>query len=197
MPDTHETTAPMTTASSAWTFETLAEADRRTLEPVVQDGTAPDPEQLNGWSYCGWNHEWVGKISGEKFKKGFRKKDGENFGYNEIIRQDKQGYRGEWNVKLKHGRPIQVGYFRVSLIDGEKSKRLNEPYRQLGYFDYNVPLNGLRTFFFRVIRDFVVLPNPGDHSLMLGKAYLRLGPLNVFYCYFVLGHRHEIEHEPW
>jgi hypothetical protein len=41
----------------------------------------------------------------------------------------------------------------------------------------------------RSIRDYVGLPNTGDHSLLLGKAYLRLAPwLNIFASYFVLGH---------
>lgn len=69
--------------------------------------------------YCGWNHKLVGRLSGEKFKKGFRRSDGKAFGYNEICRQDRQGYRGEWEVKLKKGRPIQVGYFRVGTIAEE------------------------------------------------------------------------------
>lgn len=197
MPDTKERAAGSTTESAPWTFETLAAADRATLERVLRGGTAPDLEQLNGWIYCGWNHERIGRLSGEKFKKGFRKRDGKNFGYNEIVRQDNKGYRGEWEVKLKDGRPIQLGYFRVALVRDEKPRPLNKPYRHLGYFDYNVSLNGLRNFFFRIIRDFVVLPNPGDHSLMLCKAYLRFGPFNIFYCYFLLGHRQQIEHEPW
>lgn len=182
-----------------WTFETLAEADRRTLEKVLLTGTAPDLEQLNGYIYCGWNHEWVGRLSGEKFKKGFRKKDGRNLGYNEIVRQDRQGFRGDWDVKMRDGRPIQVGYFRVSLVKDEPPQRLYRPYTHLGHFNYDVERNRWLNFPFRVIRDFVVLPNPGDHSLMLCKAYFQLGFswLNLFYCYFLLGHRQEIEHEPW
>lgn len=182
-----------------WTFETLAQADRGRLEELLRVGTAPDPEQLNGWIYCGWNHEWVGKLSGEKFKKGFRKRDGRNLGYNEIVRQDNQGYRGEWEVKLKDGRPRQVGYFRVSLVSDEEPEKLNEPYRHLGHLNYDVSINTGLNLPFRVIRDFVVLPNAGDHTLMLCKAYFQLGfPwLNVFYCYFLLGHRQQIEFEPW
>ena len=190
------TTTPQATR---WTFDTLAEADRPTLENVLRTGTAPDPEQLNGYIYCGWNHEWVGRLSGEKFKKGFAKRDGANFGYNEIVRQDRQGHRGEWNVKLRNGRPIQVGYFRVSLVEEEPPERLNRPYRHLGHFNYNVGMNTGLNLPFRVIRDFVVLPNPDDHGLMLCKAYFQLGFrwLNLFYCYFLLGHRQEIEFQPW
>ena len=81
----------------------------------------------------------------------------------------------------------------------EPPEKLYRPYRHAGHFNYNVPLNKWRNLPFRVIRDFVVLPNPGDHGLMLCKAYLQFGFkwANVFYCYFLLGHREEIEFEPW
>jgi hypothetical protein len=180
-----------------WTFESLAEADRKQLEEVLLAGQPPNFDELEGFIYCGWNHEWVGRLSGEKFKKGFRRKGDRTLGYNEVCRQDRQGYRGEWEVKLKDGRPIQVGYFRVSNVRDEKPQRLYQPYLHAGHFNYHVDLNTWRNVPFRVIRDFVVLPNPGDHDLMLCKAYFQLGPLHLFYCYFLLGHRRPIEHEPW
>jgi hypothetical protein len=185
---------------SPWTFETLAATDRKKLEEVVLGGTAPDFDQLERYIYCGWNHEWVGRLSGEKFKKGFRRRDGRALGYNEVCRQDRQGYRGKWQVKLKNGRPKhRLGYFRVAHIRDEPPQRLYSRYPHAGCFDYNVDLNTWHNLPFRVIRDIVVLPNPGDHSLLLARAYFQLGfPwLNVFYCYFLLGHRQEIEHEPW
>ena len=40
-----------------WTYETLAQADRATLENILRTGTPPDIEQLNGYIYCGCNHE--------------------------------------------------------------------------------------------------------------------------------------------
>jgi hypothetical protein len=186
---------------SDWTYETLAAANRKKLEEVLLNSPPPDFDQLEGYIYCGWNHEWVGRLSGEKFKKGFRRREGKPFGYNEIVRQDRQGYRGEWEVKLEQGRPVQVGYFRVGLIKDEPPQRLYEPYRHAGHFNYDVDLNTRRrfplNFPFRVIRDMVVLPNPGDHSLMLCKAYFQLAFLHLFYCYFLLGHRKPIEFEPW
>ena len=180
-----------------WTFETLAEADRGTLEEVVRSGDPPDYDQLEGYVYCGWNHEWVGRLSGEKFKKGFRRRDERTLGYNEICRQDDNGFNGEWDVKLKNGRPIQVGYFRVGRIEDEPRQKLYAPYGSAGHFNYNVDLNTWRNLPFRVIRDMVVLPNPGDHDLMLAKAYFQVSFLHLFYCYFLLGHRQPIEHEPW
>lgn len=182
-----------------WTFDGLAAADRRQLEGVVRGGTPPDFAQLEGWVYRGWKREWLGRLSGEKFRKGFRGKDGRALGYNEICRQDGHGHRGKWEVKLKDGRPIQIGYFRVGQVRDELPQPLYEPYMNASAFNYDVALNTWRNLPLRVIRDIVVLPNPGDPGLMLCKAYFQLGFrwLNIFYCYFLLGHRQPIEHEPW
>jgi len=51
---------------------------------------------------------------------------------------------------------------------------------------WNVPL--------RSIRDYIGLPNAGDHSLLLGKAYLQVTPrLALFASYFVLGHPQTVD----
>lgn len=186
-------------AAKPWTFATLAAASRRELEQVLLTGTPPDYDQLEGHTYCGWNHEWTSIVTGRKFKKGFRRRDGQALGYNELIHQDGEGPRGEWRVKLRDGRPRQLGYFRCSRVADEPPGPLYRPYEHAWQFDYNLALNSGIHLPFRVIRDLVVLPNPGDHGLMLGKAYLRLGFrwLNIFYCYFLLGHRQAIEHKPW
>lgn len=185
--------------TGTWTFDTLAEADRPTLERVLRAGPAPDLEQLEGYIYCGWNHEWVSVISGRKFKKGFRRKDGRGFGFNEMVHQDGPGHGGEWRVKTDDGRPVQLGYFNVRPVSAEAPIRLYKPYRDLASFNYSVPENTGKNLIFRPIRDVVALPNPGDHELLLCKAYFQLGFtwLNVFYCYFLLGHREPIPHEPW
>jgi hypothetical protein len=183
-----------------WTFETLAEADRANLEEVVRAGTATEYDQLEGYNYRGWNHERVSRLTGEKFKKEFRRKGERKVGYNEVCHQDGKGYRGEWRAKLKNGRPVRIGHYRVGLANDEPRRPPYRDYTNAALFDYNVDLNNtLRNIPLRVIRDIVVLPNPGDHELMLGKAYLQLGFrwINVFYTYFVLGHRERIEHEPW
>lgn len=185
-------------ADKIWTYETLAQADAATYESILKNGTPPDLEQLYGYIYCGWNHEWIGHVSGKKFKKAFYKKDGQNIGFNEIVIQDYKTYLGDWKVMLINNRPIQLGYFRTALVKDEPPQPLYEPYKHLGHFNYNLSLNTGPNLIFRFIRDFVVLPNPGDHSLMLCKAYLQFArSLNVFYCYFLLGHRQEIKYLPW
>lgn len=188
-----------TTAHDVWTYESLAATDRTTLENLLRTGTPPDPDELEGYIYCGWNHEWLPqRLSGEKFKKAFRKKDGKPFGYNEIVRQDHKGPGGEWEVKLRDGRPRQVGFFRVGYVADEPPTKLNRRYPHTGFLNYAVALNTGLNRPFRVIRDFSVLANPGDPGLVLCKAYFQLlhPRLNLFYCYFLLGKRQPIEFEP-
>ena len=185
--------------ASPWTYDTLAQADNETLEQVLLDCGPPDPEQLNGYIYCGWNHEWAaGVVSGQKFKKAFWPKDGKNLGYNEIVIQDHKKHQGDWEVQMVHGRPNQLGYFRVSMTKDEPPEKLYEPYLHTAHFNYDLPLNDGVNAFFRLVRDFVVLPNADDHTLMLCKAYLHFGPTtDLFYCYFLLGHRKPIEYFAW
>lgn len=188
--------------AGSWTFDSLAPVDRPILEAVMLSSPAPDFTETEGYIYCGWNHEWVSVLSGRKFKKGFRRRDDHDgwFGYNHVVVQDDKGYEGEWELRLgDDGRPKPLGFFRVGQTGDEPPQRLYKPYLHTGHFNYNVPVNTWLNFPFRVIRDFVVLPNPGDHELMLCKAYFQLGFrwLNLFYCYFLLGHRETIEFEPW
>lgn len=182
-----------------WTYETLAQADRPTLENILRTGKPPDIDQLNGYIYCGWNHEAFGRLlSGTKFKKGFWKKDGADSGYNETVNYDGQKYLGQWEVGLHKVRPNQLGYFKVGYVRDTPTTKLNAPYRNLVTFDYSVPYHKWYLQFFMLIRDFVVLPNEDDHSLMLCKAYLRFSEnFHIFYCYFLLGHRQEIRYLPW
>lgn len=188
------------TAQQVWTYDTLAHADRKTLERVLTTSAPPDPDDLEGFIYCGWNHEWLPqRLSGEKFKKGFRRKDGRPFGYNEMCRQDHKGPGGVWEVvKNDDGTNRQLGFFRVGLVKDEPPTRLNRKYAHAGHLNYDVAKNTGLNLPFRVIRDFSVLPNPGDPELILCKAYFQLltPKLNLFYCYFLLGKREPIVHEP-
>jgi hypothetical protein len=178
-----------------WTFETLAAVDRDKLEEVLRAGTAPQFDQLQGYTYRGWNHEPISRLSGEKFMKVFYRRDGQAFGHNLRVHQDREGYGGEWRLKLKDGRPIEIGYYRVALTKDESTKGPYGRYPHTGLLNYNLGLNTGLHLALRVIRDFVVTPNPDDHELVLGKAYLQFGfpSLTCFYSYFVLGHREPTE----
>jgi hypothetical protein len=175
---------------SGWTFESLAAAGRDRLEQVLRAGTAPDYGRLEGHLYRGLNLGFRGRLVGEKFKKGFERQAARPLGYNELCNQDRKGPGGVWDPKP--GR-AHVGYFRVGPLSEEPRRRPFDRYPRAGLFDYGVELNSGWNLWFRLIRDVVVLPNPDDDDLVLGKAYLDVGVGRLFFCYFVLGHRVPIQ----
>ena len=59
------------------------------------------------------------------------------------------------------------------------------------HLDYAVGRNTGANLPLRVIQDYAVLPNPGDHDLMLGKANFKAGPVRFFVCFFQLELRRE------
>jgi len=177
-----------------WTYETLTNANRATLEQVLQGGPPPDPEVMVGHAYEGWNDGLLAYLSGKKFKKVFIHQNGRVLGYNEKIRQTGGAPSGKWEVVTKNGDPVLQGYFDILLAsEGESLKQLIKRYPDKILFNYDTPINsGAEGIVYRMIRDFAALPNPGDHSLILGKAYLRILGINIFWSYFVLGNRQQI-----
>jgi hypothetical protein len=175
---------------TAWTFESLAAAGRDRLEQTLRTSAAPDYGGLEGHLYRGFNLGFVGRLAGPKFKKGFARRGARPLGYNELCLQDRKGPRGVWEAKPGRG---HVGYFHVAGPAGEPRRSPYGRYPGAGLFDYGLDLNSGLQLPFRLIRDVVVLPNEGDHDLVLGKAYLDVGLGRIFCCYFVLGHRERLE----
>ena len=139
----------------SWTWDTLTRADGRTLSEVMRSGGTPDPGRIVGGTFNGLNRGLLPKLTGERFKKVFHTEDGAPFGHNLVDRG---------------GRPVELGWFRVQVTG------------RTMLFDYNVTGNRGLYLPLRGLRDAVVLPNPGDHDLLLGRA--RLFGLRV--AYFVL-----------
>jgi hypothetical protein len=103
---------------------------------------------------------------------------------------------GEWRVRMNHGKPALQGFYRVTFVKDEPPQKFSTRYRHLAYFNYNIDLNPRWNVAMRSIRDYVGLPNAGDHSLLLGKAYLQLAPrLTLFASYFILGHPQTLDGE--
>ena len=138
-----------------WTWDTLTRADGGTFKEVMRSGGTPDPERILAGTFNGLNRGLLPKLTGERFKKVFHTQDGEPFGH---------------NVVERGGGPAELGWFKV-LMTGRTM-----------LFDYNVRGNRGVYLPLRGLRDDVVLPNPGDHDLLLGRA--RLFGLRV--AYFVL-----------
>jgi hypothetical protein len=138
-----------------WTWESLTTADKATLRHVFETGATPDIESLLGGTYDGLNRGAITRLTGQRFKKLFYLREGEPFGH---------------NIQEKRGRPVELGWYRVWL-DGRTVR-----------IDYDVKQNRGLHVTLRALQDRIVLPNPGDHRLVLGEArYLRLRV-----AYFVL-----------
>ena len=182
---------------SNWTFDTLARADHKTLEEVLLVAQAPDPAQLTGRVYNGYNHHWLGQLFGiSKFRKAFYQDEHALYGFNQVVLQDRQHDRGAWRVRMTDGKPAVQGFYRVTFVKDELPQKYSAPYEHLVYFNYNSDLNPRWNVAMRSIRDYVGLPNAGDHSLLLGKAYLQVAPwLTIFASYFVLGHPQTLDGE--
>jgi len=137
------------------TWDELTEADHRVLEEAMRTGATPDIDQLLGHTYRGLNSGLVPRITGRKFKKVFHEHEGRPFGHNVVDRR---------------GKPVEIGWFSL------------RPEGRLVRFAYHVRQNSGLNFPLRGIQDLVVLPNPDDHTLVLGKAYF----LRLRVAYFVL-----------
>ena len=134
---------------------------------------------LDGRTYRGWNRGPVMRVLTEKFVKTFRREPSGDWGHNLVVRQDKQAPGGWWDLKLRDGHPIVQGHYRVL------------PEEHALHLDYDVARNTGSNLPLRVIQDYVVLPNPGDHDLMLGRANFKAGPVRFFVCFFQLEVRQE------
>ena len=138
-----------------WTWESLTTADKGTLKRVFEEGATPDIEELLDGTYEGLNIGLLTRLTGRRFKKLFYLRDGEPFGH---------------NIQEKRGRPVELGWYRV------------RPDGRVVRIDYDVEQNRGFYVVLRALQDRIVLPNPGDHELVLGEARY----LGLRVAYFVL-----------
>jgi len=163
-------------------YRLLAGRSRAELERILVRGDTPSVDSVTGNEYGGWNHPpHMGLLGIRKFIKGFfRTGDDRHFGYNTPARQD--GLDHAWSARPDEDHPKRFGFYRVAPVDAEGRHyrylhALVRGYGQGGNTAYDVS---------RIIRDFLVRVEPGSDELLLGKAYLALGPARVFSNFFLL-----------
>jgi hypothetical protein len=146
-------------------FRGLVVASSAELEGCMRRGGTPDLDRLVGREFRGANTAaWMRAARMQQFVKGFeRGPDGSLAGYNRRVAQD--GLEGEW---ASPGR--RFGFFTVGLVD--PAARDNH-YLQALLLDYGA---GGNPWFdpSRPIRDYLVQV---DDGLLLGRAFLAVGPL--------------------
>jgi hypothetical protein len=163
-------------------YRALAGRSRSELDRVLVRGETPSVDALTGWEYGGWNHPpHMGLLGIRKFIKGFfRTGDHLAFGYNTPARQD--GLDHGWSARPSRDHPKRFGFYRVTPVDPEARDNRYLHALLLDYSRGGNPASDVS----RVIRDFLVRVEPGSDELLLGKAYLALGPARLFSNFFLL-----------
>src|SRR5215217_3340770 len=156
-------------------YRDLARRSRSELERVLVRGDTPSADALTGCEYGGWNRPpHLGFLGIRKFIKGFfRTEDDRHFGYNTPARQD--GLDHGWSASPSAEEPKRFAYYRVTPVDTEGR---DNRYLHALLLDYSRGGNATLDVS-RVIRDFLVRVEPGSDELLLGKAYLALGPARL------------------
>lgn len=167
------------------TFKRLVNSSKAELDAIFDRGIMPDIEDLEGWEFRGCNTPKLMRLLGiRKFKKGFYR-DAEThphelFGYNIPVEQN-----GTFDPHLSlpnESEPKRFGYY---LVTPDRRPGPDDKHHHALMLDYgrgpNPPLEPAK-----VLRDFLVQPDPDNNDLFLGNAYIALGPARIFSNYFVL-----------
>jgi hypothetical protein len=163
-------------------FRALAGSSELRLEGVLRASRAPSLESLAGFEWRGWNQPWFTRVLGfQKFMKGFFRSGARVEGYNIPVRQN--GLDGPWLPLPGPEAPRRFGFFTVTPVD--PASRDNR-YPAALLLNYGASLRNPRYAVERLLRDYLVQPDPEDPDVLLGKAYLALGPLRVLGGFFVL-----------
>lgn len=166
------------------TFDALARASWRELEALLRRGATPDPRALAGSRWRGCNVGVRMRLLGlRKFVKGFtvdpEAASGATVeGYNVRVRQN--GLAAAWVPAPDPHRARPFGFFLV--LPPAAGAR----YPNALLLDYGASPRNPRRSPTRAIRDHLVQPDPENGDLMLGKAYLAIGPRRVPSNFFVI-----------
>ena len=164
-------------------YISLALASNDELEAYMKRGVAPDVRQLVGWRFRGYNTlDFTTVLGFRKFKKGFfSEKEPEHAaspicGYNVDVEQN--GLGEPWIEKDKP----PYGFFKVYRVDPAQKDNFYPNALLLDYGRGKNPPYDPSQF----LRDYLIQPDPDNPDLLLGKAYVAVGPLRLFVSYFVL-----------
>jgi len=184
------------------TFESLARSDLASLERVLAEGVAPSFSSIIGYEFRGWNvltpiAKPVMQVLGfQRFAKGFYA-DGVGDvdqrdridGYNVKIRPGK--LTDPWTAKPTDENPTRHSFFHVWAPNkGPHGGR--HPHAL--FLNYDLDENGL--FDGRGLRDYMVQPDRDNPDLVIGKAYMKLGPLTIVGGFFIAERLRRADFQP-
>jgi hypothetical protein len=163
-------------------FLELARSSHDQLEKILRTSKAPALESLVGFEWRGCNTSWRLKVMGlQKFIKGFFQQGARVEGYNIPVQQN--GLEAPWLDLPTPESQKRFAFYRVTQVDQESIDNL---YPEALLLDYGASHRNPSYGIERLIRDYLVQPNPDNPDLLLGKAYLALGTLRLPSNFFAI-----------
>jgi hypothetical protein len=177
-----QTKSKQAQANPSERYKQLTTLSNAELEILMRTGARPAEESLAGHQFRGFNTPAFASLLGiQKFVKGFLKEGPGVEGYNIAVRRNEREV--PWITKPSAESPKRFGYYDVYPVRKEERDNFYPNALLLNYG------TSKRNHFYqveRLLRDYLVLPDAGNPDLILGKAYLALGPLRVPVSFFVL-----------
>lgn len=167
-------------SSLRYTFDEICRLPAHVHEELFLRGSAPRLSELSGWEFRGMNGGRLPPLLGiRRFIKGFRasERDDTLDGYNLWAKQTRTP-SAPWQERD----PRPHGFYKVMPASASAS---DHRYPHALLLDYGLGDNPW-THPGRFLRDYLVQIYPDDPKLLIGKAYVALGPLRIFGSHFVL-----------
>jgi hypothetical protein len=168
--------------AASTTYERLAGQSQAALEALLVGGETPSLPGIAGYEYRGYNLAPATRLLGiRKFIKAFfDTPGGAIYGCNTPAAQN--GLHAPWIARPSEAAPRRYAFFSVTPVDPEAR---DNAYLHALLLDYGRGGNPVYDPS-RLLRDYMVRILPGSDDLLLGKAYLALGPARVTASFFLL-----------
>ena len=179
------TAAPL--ATSHRRFEELVLCSDAELDRICKASKAPSLESLVGYEWRGYNTpRWTGVMGIQKFIKGFFGTGESVEGYNLRVKQN--GLGGPWLQLPSAENPSAFGFFTVKNVEPQQRDNhyLNSALLNYGESRRNRLYRVWDDLPMKALRDYVVQPDPSNPDLLIGKAFIALGPMRRYSNYFVI-----------
>jgi hypothetical protein len=167
---------------SASQYVRLARSDNRTLDSIFATAAAPAFETLVDFQWRGYNTDPNLRVLGlRKFIKAFFRGRNGDEGFNVKVEQNRLSE--PWLARLRNGRLDAFAFYLVGPQD-DRTHLDRNPSALL--IDYAATPRNPKWHVERMIRDYLVQPDPDNPDLMLGRAFLGVGRARLPSSYFVL-----------
>jgi len=167
-------------------YEDLIRLSDAELDEICQAAKGPTPEQLSGYEWRGYNTpKWTGRLGIQKFIKGFFTVGSAVEGYN--LRVTQNGLDGPWQQLPTPENPKAFGFFTVKPTNPNSRDNHYPNSTLLNYGESRRNRwHRIDDVTMKVLRDYVVQPDPGNPDLMIGKAFIALGPARIYSNFFII-----------